>query len=300
MTARPRERVNTPADAAANVAASTPGGISGMFVEIEPPKRFAWFQPREVWAYRELLYFLTWRDVKVRYKQTLLGGAWAVLQPLALMAVFAVFLGKFLNVPSEGHPYALFVFAGLVPWYLFSQSLVAASDSTTRGADLLSKIYFPRVLLPVSAAAALLLDFVISFALLVVMALAYGVDIGLTIFWIGPLAALCWLAALAAGIWFSALNVRYRDVRHAVPFLVQVWLFLSPIAYPSAIVPERWRWLYDLNPMVGVIDGFRWALLGSATRPSNAVLLAAAIMVGTMITGLAYFQRTQRSFADVV
>jgi lipopolysaccharide transport system permease protein len=280
---------------------TTPASIEEHpFIVIEPPGRLDSLHLRELWAYRELLYFLSWRDVKIRYKQTLFGGLWAVLQPLLLMGVFTIFLGHFLNVPSNGVPYPVFVLAGLVPWFLFSQSLTAASDSTTRGAELLSKIYFPRVLLPVAAAAALVLDFAISFVLLLILTIAYGIDISPTVLWIAPLAVLCWTAALAAGIWLSALNVRYRDIRQAVPFLIQLWFFVSPIVYPSSLVPEKWRWLYELNPMVGVIDGFRWALLGTDTEPGGSVLVAAAISLVALITGVVYFQRTQRSFADVI
>ncbi len=239
---------------------------AGALVTIEPPKRLDWFHPRELWGYRELLYFLTWRDVKIRYKQTLLGGAWAVLQPLAMMLVFTA-VGTFLNISSGDAPYPVFVLSGLVPWFFFSGSLVAASESTTRGAELVSKIYFPRLILPVSAAAAMVLDFVISLALLLVLMAVYGVDVATTILWVVPLAVLCWAAALAGGIWLSALNVRFRDVRQAVPFLMQLGLFLSPIVYPYSLVPQQWRWLYDLNPMVGVINGFRWALLGTETQP---------------------------------
>jgi lipopolysaccharide transport system permease protein len=269
-------------------------------IHIGARRAFSGANLRELWDYRELLYFLTWRDVKIRYKQTAFGGAWAVLQPLLLMGVFAVFLGKLARVPSAGLPYPIFVYAALVPWTLFAQSLVAASESLTRGAALVSKVYFPRLLLPIGAATALVFDFCISMALLFAMMLAYGITPTADALWLPALVLLSWLTALGVGIWLAALNVRYRDVRQAVPFLVQVWLFLSPVAYPSSLVPENWRWLYGLNPIVGVVEGFRWALLGAGSTPSGLILASAVVTIAVLAGGLIYFQRTERTFADII
>jgi lipopolysaccharide transport system permease protein len=254
----------------------------------------------ELWSYRELIGFLVWRDLKVRYRQTLFGVAWVILQPLALMVVFSLFLGQFLKVNTGSTPYPVFVFAGLVPWTLFSQSLTASSTSLVANAGLLGKIYFPRLLLPVSAVGSYLLDFLISSTLLVGLMLVYGVTPSPAIIVIPVLAVLAVLTALGVGILLSAVNVRYRDVQSGIPLLVQLWLFASPIAYPISLVPAQYREIYAINPMVSVLQAFRWATYGDV--PPTAGMVAVSVAAATMIfaAGLAYFRRTERTFADVI
>ena len=233
---------------------------------IRPGRGWVSLNLRELWAYHELLYFFVWRDLKVRYKQTAFGALWAVIQPFLLMVVFSLFLGRINGISPEGVPYPLFAFAGLVPWTLFSQSLIGSSDSLVGASNLIQKVYFPRLLLPVAAIGSYLLDFAIAMLVLGLLMVYFGVLPTLDVLWVIPLTVLALATSLAVGIWLSAVNVRYRDVRYAVPFLVQLWLFASPIAYSAELVPSEWLWLYQLNPMAGVIEGFRWALLGQGPR----------------------------------
>lgn len=254
----------------------------------------------ELWSYRELLYFLVWRDVKVRYKQTILGASWAVLQPLLTMIVFTLFFGRLAEIPSDGVPYPLFSYAALVPWTFFATGLTAAAGSLVSGANLIRKIYFPRLLVPVAAVAAGGVDFAIAFAVLAAMALVYGFVPGLAVLWLPLLALLALVTALGVGTWAAAFNLQFRDVRYVVPFLVQLWLFATPIAYPSSLLPEPWRTLYAVNPMVGVVEGFRWALLGTATRPGPMIAVSAAAALAIFVSGVFYFRRVERGFADLV
>lgn len=254
----------------------------------------------ELWSYRELLAFLTWRDVKVRYRQTAIGALWAVLQPLTLMVVFTIFLNRLAHVPSSGLPYPIFAYAGLVPWTLFAQSLGSVSDSLVSSANLISKVYFPRLVIPLAVTGSFLLDFVIAFGLLVGMMFYYGIYPGLAILALPALVLLTLLTALSVGIWLTALNVRYRDVKYAVPFLLQVWLFASPIAYATSLVPDRWRLVYSLNPMTTVIDGFRWSVLGVAWAPGKELLVSLAMVAALLASGLVYFRNMERTFADVI
>jgi lipopolysaccharide transport system permease protein len=257
------------------------------------------FDPRDLWAYRELLYFLSWRDVKVRYKQTLLGAAWAVLQPVASMLVFTLFFGKLAGIPTDGIPYPIFVYAGLLPWTFFANAVTASGDSLVANSSLITKVYFPRVLIPGAAVAAGLVDFAISAAVLLIMMPLYAVGLRLRILMAVPLLALTALVALAFGMWIAALNVRYRDARYAVPFAIQLWMFITPVIYPVSLVPARWRWLLYLNPMSGIIQGYRSALLGRAFDWTG---LAVASVIGLAM--LAYsgyaFRNMERSFADFV
>jgi lipopolysaccharide transport system permease protein len=264
------------------------------------PRR-GWIGPglRELWEHRDLGFFLVWRDLKVRYKQTALGVAWAVIQPLAMMAVFAVFLGQVQGIAPEGVPYPLFALAGLVPWTLFSQSLVGASNSLVNSQSLISKVYFPRLLLPIAAVGSFIVDFFVALVLLLIVTPLFGYPLTLTIVWLPVFALFAVLAALAVGTWLSALNVRYRDVRHAVPFLVQLWLFASPVAYSITLVPENLRPLFALNPMTGVIAGFRWALLGG-DAPNAAIFVSAVATLVILAGGIAYFRRVERFFADTI
>jgi lipopolysaccharide transport system permease protein len=259
------------------------------------------FDLREIWRNHELLYFFVWRDLKVRYKQTAFGALWALIQPLALMLVFTLVLGNVQGIAPDDVPYALFTLTALVPWTLFAQSLIGASDSLVDAANVLQKVYFPRVLLPIAAVGSFVVDFLIGMVMLAVLMVVMGTLPTLAALWIVPLTGLAILASLAFGIWLSAINVRYRDVRYAVPFLVQVWLFASPIAYSAAVVPDELRVIYNLNPMAGVIEGFRWALLGpSAPPPIGAIVLSTAVAGVVLVGALTYFRRVERTFADVI
>jgi homopolymeric O-antigen transport system permease protein len=267
---------------------------------IRPPSRFVELDLGELWRYRELLYFLTWRDLKVRYKQTLLGIGWAVLVPLFQMVVFTLFFNHVAKVGSQGLPYPLFSYAALVPWYLFANSVQLSSQSLVAGSNLITKVYFPRALLVLAPIAGALVDFTLAFAVLLVMMGAYGVGPHWSVVAaLVPLLMLALVAAAGAGLWFSALMVRYRDVRYALPFLTQVWLFFSSVI----VVPhwgEPWRSLYALNPMVGVVEGFRWALLGTPHPPGATFLISALSALAVLAGGLVYFRRTETTFADVV
>jgi len=267
---------------------------------IRPPRRWAPIDLRVLWRYRELLYFFVWRDIKVRYKQTALGAAWAVIQPLFTMVVFSVFFGRLAQIPSDGAPYPLFSFAALVPWTFFSTGVTQSANSVVGNRDLITKVYFPRLTIPAAAIFAGLVDFAIAFTVLLAMMAYYGFAPTANIVWIPALLLLALITALGVGFWLSALNVRYRDVRHAVPFLVQAWLFITPIAYPSSLLSEPWRTLYGINPMAGVVEGFRWALLGTDSAPPAMVLTSAAVAVVILVTGAFFFRRVEARFADVV
>jgi lipopolysaccharide transport system permease protein len=259
---------------------------------------------RELWEYRELLYFLIWREVKIRYKQATLGVAWAVLQPVLTMVIFSVVFGRFVGMPSDGLPYPIFAYCALLPWQLFTFSLTESSNSVVANQRLITKVYFPRVMLPIAAVGVGLLDFAISLVVLLCLIGFYGGYYGVTVgagLWSVPIwALLAVMTALGVGFWLSALNVRYRDIRYTVPFLAQLWFFATPVVYPTSIVPERWRPLFALNPMVGVVDGFRWALLGSPVAPDATVLISIGAVLVILVAGLFYFRRMERTFADVI
>jgi lipopolysaccharide transport system permease protein len=254
---------------------------------------------RELWAYRELLYFLTWRDIKVRYKQTVLGVAWAILQPVVSMVIFTLFFGKLAHMPSDGIPYPIFAYAGLLPWTFVSNAVSGAGDSLVGSASLVTKVYFPRLVIPCAAVCAALVDFAIAAVILFAMMIWYGVTFNWQMLMLAPLAATAALLAEAVGMWMSALNVKYRDVRYALPFLMQVWMFATPIIYPASIVPERWRWLLNLNPLTGVIEGFRSALFGRAFHWGD-IAAAAAITLTALVYSAYVFRRMEREFADIV
>jgi len=278
---------------------SDPGGSRPITV-IEPPKRWVPLDLRELWDQRELVYFLAWRDIKVRYKQTVLGASWAILQPVFAMVVFSLFFGRLGGLPSDGLPYPLWSFAGLVPWTFFSQGLTQAANSLVMSQNLLRKVYFPRLAIPVATVLSAAVDFVLAFAVLAAMIFFYQIELTGRVLWVIPLAVLAFVTALGAGLWFAALSVRYRDVRFVVPFLVQFWLFATPIAYPSSLLPERWRALYALNPMAGVVEGFRWTLLGANTRPGSMVIVSTLAAAVILFGGAYYFRSVERTFADVV
>lgn len=269
-------------------------------LRIVPPGRWPSLDLRELWEYRELLYFLIWRDVKVRYKQTALGAAWAIIQPVFMMVVFSLFFGRLAKVPSDGIPYPVFTFCALIPWQLFANALTESSNSLVGNQNLITKVYFPRLVVPLSAVLSGVVDFAIAFVLLLVMMVYFGIVPTWAVVTLPVFILLEILTALGVGLWLSALNVQFRDVRYTISFLVQVWLFLTPVAYPSSIIPERWRVFYGLNPMTGVVEGFRWALLGKAA-PSLSMLLVSILMVlAILIGGLYYFRRMEQTFADLV
>ncbi len=269
-------------------------------VILRPSKGWLGLDLKELWRYRELIYFLTWRDIKVRYKQAVLGIAWALLQPLLTMLISTIVFGVLLEVPSQGMPYPLFVLAALMPWSLFATSLQKSSISLVGNANLITKIYFPRLIIPISSVIAVLVDFAISLVVLLAMMIFYEIYPTWNVLWLLPLVILSVLAALAVGIWLSALNVQYRDVQHMVPFLIQIWMYASPIVYPIETIPAGiWRTLYGLNPMVGVVQGFRWALLGGAA-PDMTMLVSAGVVLLLFISGLFYFRRMEKTFADIV
>lgn len=270
------------------------------WLEIRPTSGWFSLDLRELWAYRELAYFLAWREIKVRYKQTAIGVAWAVLQPLAMMAVFTVFFGKLGNLPSDGIPYPLFTFAALLPWQLFSRTITECTNSLVADQRLITKVYFPRIIIPLATTLSAIVDFAISAGLLVALMLFYGVMPGMEIVWLPVFILLMLIAALGVGFWLSALNVEYRDVKHALPFINQFWLFVTPVVYSSSLVPERWQLLYGLNPMVGVIEGFRWALLGAGKGPSPMLIVSAVIAVALFVTGIIWFHRREETFVDTL
>ena len=267
---------------------------------IRPSKGWCKLDLRELWEYRELLYFFIWRDIKVRYKQTAIGAAWAVIQPFFTMVVFSLFFGKLAKIPSGGIPYPIFYYSALVPWMYFAGALQNATNTVVEHQRVITKVYFPRVILPIAASLSGLLDFGIAFVVLLGMMLFYGIVPTLAIFTLPLFTLLATLTALGVGLWLSALNALYRDVRYAVPFLVQFWLFASPVAYPSSLVPEHWRAVYGLNPMAGVIEGFRWALLGSGQAPGIMLTVSTGAVLLILAGGLFYFRHIEATVADIV
>jgi lipopolysaccharide transport system permease protein len=267
---------------------------------IEPTKGWVSLQLRELWAYRELLYFLAWRDVKLRYKQTILGAAWAIIQPFFTMVVFSLFFGNFANIPSDGIPYPLFSFAALLPWTFFANGLSASANSLVGGAQMIKKIYFPRLVVPIAAVLAGVVDFLLAAIILLGMMLYFGTFPTANVIWLPYLLLLALVTSLGVGLWLSAMNVQFRDIRYIIPFLTQLWMYATPIVYPSSLIPEFWRPFYGINPMVGVIEGFRWALLGTDTAPSAILGVSSVVALLLLISGAFYFRRMERTFADTV
>ena len=271
-----------------------------LVLRITPPSRW-WAIPfGELWSYRELLYFFVWRDIKIRYKQTAIGAAWAVLQPLLTMLVFSLFFGRLAHIPSDGLPYPIFYYSALLPWMYFAAALQNATNTIVENQRLITKVYFPRLALPLSAVLSGLVDFGVSFLMFVVLMVYYGVRPGAAILWLPVFLLLAILTALAVGLWLSALNAIYRDVRYVLPFLVQFWMFASPVVYASSLVPVKWRWLYGLNPMAGVIEGFRWSLTGRGDPPGRLIYISAGMVVVLLLSGVGYFQKMETTVADVV
>jgi lipopolysaccharide transport system permease protein len=260
----------------------------------------------ELWEYRELLFFLVWRDIKVRYKQTFLGASWAILQPLLTMVVFTIFFGNMAGIESQGLPYPIFSYTALLIWTFVAQGVSQSSQSLVGSANLIRKVYFPRLIIPLSSILAGVVDFVLAFSVLLAMMAVYGIWPNADVVFLPVLLAVGFLAALGVGLWLSALNVEYRDVKYVVPFVIQIWLFVSPVIYPAGVVMERLErfhipgWVYGLNPMVGVVEGFRWSLLGVGSNPWPLIAVSAMVSIAVVVSGVVYFRRMERTFADVV
>lgn len=273
---------------------------SAATIVIEPSRGLADFNLKEIWDYRDLMFFLAWRDINIRYKQTVLGAAWAVVQPVLTMILFTVFFGRMAGVPSEGAPYPLFAFAALLPWQYFATTLGNAANSLVNNSNLLSKVYFPRLLIPLTSLFPPAVDFMIAFIVFIGLMFYYRWTPTPNVIWLPGFLLLAVVTTLGGGLWFAAMNVKYRDVRHIVGVLVQFGLFVSPVAYPSRIVPMPWRYLYALNPMVGVIEGFRWALLGTGVAPLRLIAISSLAALLLFVSGLYYFRYTEKTFADVI
>ncbi|HWZ99915.1 MAG TPA: ABC transporter permease [Candidatus Dormibacteraeota bacterium] len=291
--------VSVPSSPSTAVAA-TESHASPIVTRIEPPRGLFNLRLGELWEYRELLYFFVWRDVKIRYKQTAIGVLWVILQPLLTMAVFTLFFGRLAKLPSEGLPYPVFYFAALVPWMYFNYALQNATNVVVENQRMITKVYFPRLVLPFSSVLSGLVDFAIGFVVLIGVTLFYSIKPGPPVALLPAFLLLAILTALGVGLWLSALNALYRDVRYVMPFLLQFWMFASPVAYPSSLVPARWRWLYGLNPMAGVIDGFRWALTGHGQAPTVSIVVSSAAVLVILFGGLIFFQRMEGTVADRV
>jgi homopolymeric O-antigen transport system permease protein len=269
-------------------------------LRITPPSRW-WVIPfGELWDFRELLYFFVWRDIKVRYKQTAIGAAWAVLQPFLTMLIFSLFFGRLAHIPSQGLPYPIFYYSALLPWTYFATSLQNATNTIVENQRVITKVYFPRLTLPLSSVLSGLVDFGVSFLMFVAMMIYYGIRPHATVLWLPVFLLLAVLTALGVGLWLSALNAIYRDVKYVITFLIQFWMFASPVAYPSSLVPAKWRWLYGLNPMAGVIEGFRWSLAGSGKAPGGWILASSGMVLLILLGGIAYFQKMEATVSDVV
>jgi len=298
ITTRPPDNGELARGATKTISFPLPGAPT--LVRIEPPRGWLELHLREVWRYHELLYFLVWRNLKIRYKQTAIGVAWVVLQPLMTMGIFTLFFGRLAKLPSDGLPYPVFYFAALVPWTYFSTALQNCTSVVVENQNVITKVYFPRLILPLTAVISSLVDFAIGFGVLLIVTFVYGIRPGPAAIWLPVLLLLAVLTALGVGLWMSALNALYRDVRYIVPFVVQFWMFASPVAYPSSLVPQRWRWLYGLNPLTGVIDGFRWALTGRGAAPGPVMLASGSAVIVVLIGGLLFFQHMEGTIADRV
>ena len=269
-------------------------------LRIQPSEGWVAINLQELWNYRELIYFFAWRDIKVRYKQTVLGALWAIIQPVFTMIVFTILFGRLAKMPSEGVPYPIFSFAALLPWNYFATTLSQASSSIVRSSQLIKKVYFPRLAIPISTVLSGAVDFGISFLVLLCMMLYFGISPTWKIVWLPFLLLLATVMGLGTSFWLTSLNVKFRDVSYTVPFLTQMWMFFTPIIYPSSVLPEPWRTVYALNPLAGVIEGFRWALLGTTTQPGLMLIVSSAMALIMLVSGAFYFRRVEKSFADIV
>ena len=268
--------------------------------EIRPSSAWRMLDLRELWTYRELVYFLTWRDIKVRYKQTAIGIAWALLQPLAMMVVFTIFVGKLAGVAPPSVPYPVFALAALIPWQLFSRAITESTNSLVTDQRLITRVYFPRIIVPIATTLAAAVDFLVSAVLLAILMLVYRVPIHPEIVFLPAFVLLLIIAALGVGFWLSALNVEYRDVAYTMPFLNQFWFFITPVVYPITVVPENLRVLYGMNPMVGVVEGFRWAILGTENASATLIASSTAVAIVLFLTGIIWFRRRERTFVDAI
>jgi lipopolysaccharide transport system permease protein len=272
----------------------------GSHTFIQPPKGWATPDLKDLWRYRELLLFFTWRDIKVRYKQTALGAAWAILQPVLTMVIFSAIFGQIAKLPSEGIPYPVFTYTALLPWQLFAFALTSSSNSLILNQNLVNKVYFPRLVIPIAALLPGLVDFAISFLVLIGMMVYYHIGLSLRLLTLPVFLLLALATATGVGLWLSALNVKYRDVRYAIPFLATFWQYATPVAYSSSVIPAQWRGLYGLNPMTSVVEGFRWALLGAGTQIDSMMWFSSLMVLVTLVGGLFYFRRMEDSFADII
>lgn len=269
-------------------------------IRISPSKGWTSLRLNELWKYRELLYFLIWRDIKVRYKQTIIGAAWAIIQPFFTMVLFSIFFGRLAKIPSDGIPYPIFTYTALIPWTFFAYGLTNSSNSLVSNTDLIKKIYFPRLIIPIATVLSGIVDFVLAFSVLTFLMIYFGIYPTWNILLLPLLLLLALITSLGVGLWLSTMNVQFRDVRYAVPFLTQFWLFATPIAYPTSLLPEPWSIIYSINPMVGVVEGFRWALLGTDTAPGPLILISSLAAIFVLVSGAYYFRRMEKTFADVV
>jgi lipopolysaccharide transport system permease protein len=289
--------IEQPAEGAAPVR-PTSGDLR--VIRIERSEGWVALKLHELWEYRELLYFLVWRDVKVRYKQTMLGAGWAILQPFFTMVIFSIFFGRLAKIPSDGIPYPIFAYAALVPWTFFATALGRGADSLVSSADIIKKVYFPRMAVPIARVTAALVDLVLSFGVLLLMMRYYHVAATARVFWVPLFALLAVVTALGASLWLSAMNVEFRDVQFVIPFLIQLWFFATPVIYPSSLLPGRWRLAYALNPMAGVVEGFRWALLGSQAVPGKILAVPVVTALALLVSGALCFRRMEKTFADIL
>lgn len=283
-----------------NIAVKVETNVDLPVIRLQPSKGWVPVKLGELWEYRELLFFMIWRDIKVRYKQTILGMSWAIIQPFFTMIVFSLFFGRLAQVPSDGIPYPIFSYAALVPWGFFANGLTGASNSLVASSNLLKKVYFPRLVIPISTVLGGVVDFVVAFVVLLLMMLYFGITPTINVIWLPFFLLLALITSLGVGLWFAAMSVQFRDVRYAIGFLVQIWLFATPIAYPSSMLEEPWKTLYGLNPMAGVVEGFRWALLGTDTAPGPMIIVSFIVATLLLISGLFYFRRMEKGFADLV
>lgn len=269
-------------------------------IQIRPTKGWASLQLRALWEYRELLYFLAWRDIKVRYKQTVLGAGWAIIQPVTTMLIFTIIFGRLAKIPSDNIPYPIFCFCALLPWNYFASAFSRSSGSLVNNAHLISKVYFPRLVIPISSLLSGLLDFAIAFLFLIGMMFYYHIVPTITILWLPVFMLMAIATALGVGLWLGALDVLYRDIGYLVPFLSQIWMYATPVVYPSSLIPEKWRLIYGLNPMAGVVEGFRWALIGRGTKPGPMLFVSAFVTIILLVSGAFYFRRMEKTFADII
>jgi homopolymeric O-antigen transport system permease protein len=268
---------------------------------IKPSKSFSAEKLIKLWEYRELLYFFIWRDIKVRYKQTIIGAVWAIIQPLMAMLVFTLFFGRLAKIPSDNIPYPIFSYAALVPWLFFANGLTNCTESLVSSAELIKKVYFPRLTIPLSAVLSGSVDFILAFIVLLLMMPIFGLTPGINIIWLPFFILLAFITCLGTGLWFTTMNVLFRDIRYATPFLIQLWLFASPVVYPSSLLSEPWRTLYGINPMVGVIEGFRWSLLGvTESAPGSMLIVSTLVSLLILFSGIYFFGRMEKKFADVI